>query len=263
MGVIVYNGLSSEDYGILVEHPPVYQVPEKDYEAIHIEGRNGDIIVDKGGYQNVERSYDIAFANIEHGYEQETAKVAEWLCSSRGYNRLEDSYDKDHYRLAYLQDSVDFSNLFGKAGEGTITFNCKPQRFLKSGEKVFKVPNDGIIVNPTIFESEPVFLIYGHLPPAASTTYRDSYGLNIVQNGKTLHTAYVRISNKTVSSKGFPEYFLLDCSGKFCLGSNGRSYNSETIITNGFPKLPGGKFQITVVGENVDAVYVIPNWWRI
>ena len=59
MGVIIYNGISSEEFAIQVEHPPGYETPEKDYEVTHIPGRNGDIYVDKGSYKNASRSYDI------------------------------------------------------------------------------------------------------------------------------------------------------------------------------------------------------------
>ena len=41
MGVIIYNGVSSEEFAIQVEHPPGYETPEKDYEVTHIPGRNG------------------------------------------------------------------------------------------------------------------------------------------------------------------------------------------------------------------------------
>ena len=36
MGVIIYNGVSSEEFAIQVEHPPGYETPEKDYEITHI-----------------------------------------------------------------------------------------------------------------------------------------------------------------------------------------------------------------------------------
>ena len=48
MGIIIFNGVSSMDLHTLVQHPPEYAFPEKDCEATHVPGRNGDIIVDTG-----------------------------------------------------------------------------------------------------------------------------------------------------------------------------------------------------------------------
>ena len=60
MGIIIFNGVSSEDLHILVQHPPEYGFPEKDSESTHVPGRNGDIVVDSGTWQNVDRTYDLA-----------------------------------------------------------------------------------------------------------------------------------------------------------------------------------------------------------
>ena len=60
MGVITFNGIASDKLDIQVEHPPGYETPKKDYEIVHVPGRNGDVYIDKGSYQNVSRTYDIA-----------------------------------------------------------------------------------------------------------------------------------------------------------------------------------------------------------
>ena len=44
MGVIVFNGVSSADYGIVVEHFPDTSMPQRDYGKTHVTGRNGDIV---------------------------------------------------------------------------------------------------------------------------------------------------------------------------------------------------------------------------
>ena len=48
MGVIIYNGVSSEEFSIQVEHPPGYETPEKDYEVTHIPGEMGIFMLIKG-----------------------------------------------------------------------------------------------------------------------------------------------------------------------------------------------------------------------
>ncbi|MEY8515320.1 hypothetical protein AALC25_00060 [Lachnospiraceae bacterium 29-84] len=134
MGIIVFNGKSSKDYGIQVEHPPGYQTPARDYEMIHVPGRNGDILIDNGSFQNVDREYQIAVGSKGEDFTGMANKISEWLHSASGYARLEDSYEPEYYRMASCADGITVENLLRHAGRATLTFNCKPQRFLKSGE---------------------------------------------------------------------------------------------------------------------------------
>lgn len=63
MGVITFNSRLSSTFGIQVEQRPNYELPEKDYEIIHVPGKSGDILIDKGSYKNVDRIYNIAIGS--------------------------------------------------------------------------------------------------------------------------------------------------------------------------------------------------------
>lgn len=135
MGVIIFNGLSSKDYHIQVEHPPGYDIPEREFEAIHVPGRNGDILIGKNTYQNVTRSYEISFGSVKEKFPEMARRVSEWLHSTTTYARLEDSYEPEYFRLAVCSSGLSIENILFHGGRTTIEFNCKPQRFLKIGEK--------------------------------------------------------------------------------------------------------------------------------
>ena len=51
-----------------------------------------------------------------------------------------------------------------QAGEFTVTFNCKPQRWLKSGESTITIyagePQTTTITNPTLFDAHPLISFY-------------------------------------------------------------------------------------------------------
>lgn len=134
MGVIIFNGRSSTEFGIEVEHLPDYDTPERDYDIIHVPGRNGDLVIDTGSFKNTSRKYQISVATRGEAFYEKIKPIVEWLHSSSGYARLEDTYEPDYYRLAYYRESNTIDNLFDDAGRATITFTCKPQRYLKSGE---------------------------------------------------------------------------------------------------------------------------------
>ena len=134
---LIYNGKSSADMGLVIQAPPVYTLAERDVEKIHVPGRNGDVIIDKGSYKNTQREYSLAKGYI-HGPVMTTVnngqELYEWLTSAHGkYVLLEDDYDPDVYRLATYVDSGSINDIFDKALTFNARFECKPQRFLKQG----------------------------------------------------------------------------------------------------------------------------------
>ena len=134
MGIVVFNGISSQDLHIQVQTEPDYDFPEKDYEVTHVPGRNGDIVIDQGSWQNVSRKYNLAMDAVKISYTEVASKLVQWLHSASGYARLEDSYEPDFYRMAMYKDSGSISNIYNKAGQIEVEFTCKPQRYFKSGE---------------------------------------------------------------------------------------------------------------------------------
>lgn len=141
MGVIIFNGVASTDYNIEVETYPEYETPSKDYEAVHVPGRNGDVYISLESYKNVNRTYEISVASPEPNHYTRLANgVSEWLNSAVDYARLEDSYEPEYYRMAVYEDEVSISNILNHGGKTRVTFKCKPQRFLKSGDRPIIVP---------------------------------------------------------------------------------------------------------------------------
>ena len=143
-GSFTFNGKSSEDFGLVIQTPPVYTFPDRDITITHIPGRNGDIAVDKKCFKNTTREYSIALWYMpKTGYYDNFEKVLNWLNSAKGsYAKLEDTYDTEVYRKATFHMSGSFTDYWSKAGAINIQFDCKPQRYLKSGDKetVFNGP---------------------------------------------------------------------------------------------------------------------------
>lgn len=237
MGVIIFNNISSLDYHIQVEHPPEYAFPKKDYEIQHVPGRNGDIVLDKESYQNVNRTYSIAVGSFEEDYTMMVNRISEWLHSASGYAILEDSYEPEYYRMAMYEESGIFENLYRHAGRAKINFNCKPQRFLKSGDMPVKFTENGILRNPTGFMSLPVITVKG----SGSGTLRiGAFAISFTQiNGVTIINSEVQ-----------------DCY----YGLNNR--NSYVSLSNGFPKLLKGENEVSFSG-GITSMEVIPKWWTL
>lgn len=167
MGVINYiefGGVKSSDYGIYVSGEGTFNAPERDVELIEIPGRNGDFSLDKGRFKNITVTYPVF--NYETNLTDFRTRLSDFrnaLKSKLGYQRLEDTFHPDEYRMATFVDMIDVNPvMYNTASTIELTFNCKPQRFLKSGETAQAVASGGTITNPTLFESSPLLMARGY-----------------------------------------------------------------------------------------------------
>lgn len=239
MGTIIFNGLSSQDYHIQVEHPPGYDIPERDYEAIHVPGRNGDIIISKNSYKNVTRTYEISFGSTKKKFPEMARKVSEWLHSATNYARLEDSYEPEFYRLGVYNDSLEMENILFHAGRAEISFNCKPQRFFKIGDKISKFTSQSgnILRGPSCFPALPIVTVYGS---GSGTLNINGYVVGI-----SAIDQYVTINSE-----------LQDCY------KGSLNKNNTVSLGSDFPKLDKEINKISYSG-GITSVEVIPKWWTL
>lgn len=180
MGVIYFNGISSKDLGVEIESFPKYEIPEKEITKYEIPGRNGDIVIDRGTFKNVNVEYSISVMVKDGDYSSRLHAIASWLYSPSGYARLEDSYDSECYRMARISSNTSFENLFNQAGKATLTFDCKPQRFLKKGEEQLEyneTDSHATLINPSFFSAKPLLKLcnIGQAPSAGTIS---NIGLN-------------------------------------------------------------------------------------
>lgn len=234
MGVIIFNNKSSADCRIQVAHPPGYAYPERDYTITHIPGRNGDIIQDNGCYKNVERTYEVSFDAPDEDFATYANAVSAWLHSTTGYARLEDSYEPNYYRMATYQESNIFENLYNQAGTATIVFECKPQRFLKTGDNIITIQNSLTIMNPTGFEAYPLFKVTGT-------------------------SGVLTVNGNSITFSSIDDYVILDCELQDAYKEN---INKNSTISGTFPVLKPDSNTIRWTGS-ISSVTMKPRWWTI
>lgn len=139
--MIVYNGKDLSDFGMACVGQGAFSAPARDIEQVHIPGRNGDLLFDNGGFMNVNLTYPKC--SIVENFPENSAALRNFLLSAPGYHRLEDSYNPDEYRMAEFRGPFDAEGHTGRgnrSGVFDLTFNCQPQRFLKSGEDYILLP---------------------------------------------------------------------------------------------------------------------------
>ena len=158
-----FDGESSADYGVYITGEGVFNAPERAVEMVDIPGRNGSYALDQGRFGNIEVTYTAGMVDdSETNFADRLANVRNWLCSKKGYVRLEDDYNPDEYRMAVYSSGISVEHADLRTGEFEISFDCKPQRWLTSGETAVSVTSGNTITNPTRFDAEPLLEVKGY-----------------------------------------------------------------------------------------------------
>lgn len=167
MGVIqkklYVDGINLANYGLYITGQSAFNAPQRDVELVSIPGRNGDYIIDNGRFQNIEVTYPAGLREDVTDFATRVAEIRNILASRHRYVRIEDDYNPDEYREGMFVSGLEVTPACDNiAGQFDLVFNCKPQRFLKSGETAVSVASGGTITNPTAFESKPLIEVFGY-----------------------------------------------------------------------------------------------------
>ena len=231
--MIIYGGKNLLEFGVYVSAEGSYNAPSRSITEEVIPGRNGTLIIDNGRYENRVVTYP---AYIIENLEANMAALRAYLLSHTSYTRLEDTFHPDEYYLAMPTGGIEVqtSGRYNREGVFNLSFTCKPQRYLKSGEEVIHLTDAGTLYNPTMFVAKPLLRVYG--------------------NGE------VHIGDSSFAIDTEAEYVDIDCEIEDCY-SNGTNQNPYVTIDN-FPEFPPGENTISFEGE-ITQVDVITRWWSL
>ena len=158
-----FDGTSSRNYGVYITGQGVFNAPERNVEMVEIPGRDGAYALDKGNFNNIEVTYPASIvADTSADFANAVSDLRNFLCSKVGYCRLEDEYNPNEYRMAIYKSGLEVSHEGLQTGEFDIVFECKPQRWLTSGESKQTLTSGNAITNPTLFPSRPQLQLYGY-----------------------------------------------------------------------------------------------------
>lgn len=229
----IFNGKSSKDFGVYISGLNTFGAPERDVDIISISGRNGDLTIDNGRYKNIDVSYP---AFIFDRFDNNIEGLRNFLLSQSGYKRLEDTYHPNEYRLARYKSGLTpkvIDELY--AGEFDLTFDCYPQRYLKSGDQTITMTADGSLFNEYAQIAKPIIRAYG--------------------------TGSFTVGDVTVTINSADDYTDIDCelqeAYKDDLTTN---CNANITLDDGvFPSLISGDNAISIDG--ITQLDIKPKWW--
>ena len=134
-----FDGENSADYGLYISGDSVYNAPNREIDMISIPGRNGQLAIDMGRYENITVTYPaFVIADTQAEFREKIRRIRNWLCSKTSYQRLTDDYNPESFRLGLYKSGLEVEPIFyNRCGEFKMSFDCQPQRFLFEGEEVF------------------------------------------------------------------------------------------------------------------------------
>ena len=231
---LTFDGVSTSTYDVYVSGEGVFNAPERDVEAITIPGRNGDFQLDKGRFHNIEVTYPaFNFETDMSNFRTKLSNLRNAFASRQGYKRLTDTFHPDEYRMATFKSGLEVDPIkYNTASQFDIVFDCKPQRFLTSGETATAVANNGTISNPTLFSSSPVLQVwgYGDITIAGQTVSVANTSLGWLGFMKIGSTYYIEQSRRnTGDTIALPN----DTTATFYYQASGSTLTSIEVSYNG------------------------------
>lgn len=256
MGYFVFNGIRSEDMGLKVQYYPAQPKPQRRVTKITVPGRNGVLRIQEDAWENVTCTYNCYFK----GSPEQASAIAEWLYSAQGYAELRDSYHEGGFRLAAFDGPVDIENVLNKYGRISISFDCRPEFWLDSGQikqeftpesRTFTAP----LLNPTKQYARPLIRIY-------------------TENGTIMITfrlaGTIGALSDTMTITGIDEYIDLDCAAMLAYkgSTNMASKISMAEGVPNFPRIAPGAGEIVFaaprgVSPAAQKIEITPRWWTL
>ena len=195
---LTFGGVNSADYGIYITGEAVFNAPKRAVEMVSVPGRNGDVAIDQGRWENIEVTYPAGtFGMSESEFATAISDFRNAIVSQIGYQRLTDTYHPNEYRMALYADGLEAEpTTYNSAGEFELKFNCKPQRWLANGATAITVSDGQTLSNPTPYNAEPLLAVEGH-----GTISFNGYEINLTNpyRGTTILVAPIITSEPSVS----------------------------------------------------------------
>lgn len=233
---LTIDGTPLLDFGVWTNGKNAWNAAEHDVATISVPGRSGDLVISNGRFKNISASYKCFMRrDFRHRFDDLRA----FLLSKPGYRRVEDEREQEYFRKGRVVGKINVDEVLwtSDAGIFTLTFDFKPQRWMKRGEIKQTLRSTGSVYNPTYFDALPLMRVYG-------------------SGMFSIGEIFVDVDENT-----FP-YIDIDCENQnaFC-----EQYNCNNLVTidgDRFPKLPPGKTVIDI-WAGIERIELTPRWWSI
>lgn len=229
---LTFDNINSKMYEVGIFGNKLADSPQRDMTTVSVPGKNGDVVIDNKRFKNITVTYH---AYIIKNYEKNIRAFRDALMQKIGYYRLEDTINDGEYRMGIISPITIKELGVLKAGEFDLKFNCKPQRFLKSGEETAVFEVDDEMLNPYNQTALPLIRVYG-----TGTFSINGIGIQVLSVDE-----YVDIDCDLMEA--YKDDISVNCN------------DDIVILNNAFPSLQPGINTIDLNG--VTKIEITPRWW--
>lgn len=212
-----FNGISSEDLGIIVKEMPPISKSERNIETVSVTGRNGNLHIDNGTYKS--KNYKIVCILMD------VSKIRQISSIFNGFGKLELSTEPNLEYQAMICNQIDFSKYLTYLKEFVLQFEVDPIAYDKNITETTYTESSDFTVGGTI-EVHPILTING--------------------------TGIVTLNNKQIEV--LETGIIIDCELMNCTKDN-INMNDKVIIDNDFPNLVVGENNL-VLGDGIESVTI-------
>lgn len=224
----VLDGKPSTDFNTFISQSNMFDSSKREVEKISIPGRSGDLTIDRGRFSNFTSNLEVY---IPKDMAQNLDGLRNWLQSVAGYRRYEEYFRPNEFRKARYTGGFEVESSDRVGAALTLTFDCMPQRYLKTGEIPVEYTANDSIYNRTLQDAKPLLRVWG--------------------NGT------VGIGDATLTISGTTAYTDIDCESMDAYyGATNRNSN----ISGTFPVLKPGTNGIAL-GTGITKLQITPRWW--
>lgn len=252
----IYNGVNSADYGVFISGNWTFVSPQRDVSTVSVPGRSGDIIFDNNRFANIDITIPCF---IPRGFMEKFDNFKAAILSDTGYHRLELTHDPEHFRQAYVVGPIEpVTGPGNKSGKFDIVFRCKPQRYLKIGERTTDITaaeSGTTIYNRTMFIAQPRIQVKGtgsfRFRGAGITEPRQIFNVKVNQTTET-GVLFLDSENGNAYYERVVDGFRQKVSVNHWIQTD----------LSGFPMIrPGANF--VYVNGSIEWLRILPRWWTL
>lgn len=251
-----WDGIRSDSMELLIAEKNIYSAPQRDVEMIHVPGRNGDVLIDKGGWNNVDVSYTVQFV----GLPEKAPTLRRWL-QATGYHVLRDSYQPGYFRYGVFTSKMNPEEIARQVGRLQLIFSCKPFLY-RAYTNASTQDKLSITINESnaIITSGPVDMLTvssGSIKVRNPAAYASQPYIKITAGSGDVSLS---IGNKEYSFTGIDGYIEID--SELMSAYKGSTLCNDKILFTSFPVLEPGNNTIQV-SSGITKVEIIPRWRTI
>lgn len=215
---------------------PHYIRPTRKMTVVQVAGTNREIVDMEDAWESYDQPYSFYVGDGTEDSIQEALDDVARVLFKAGWQRLDDNYDPEHYRLAYYQGGFDSDNRYTRLGKFDVIFRCRPERYLVGSDIPIAFSGSGTITNPTSFRAKPLIHIVGS------------------GNGSII------IAGQEMRLTGMVDYLNVDCDtmNVYRLSSENRNNLMEGV----FPVLFEGDNNVSFSG-GITSITITPRFWVI